>query len=394
MIKRITLITICLISTILVFNACQLNESIDLKEAKLNLPTTTYTYSGLPAQFKKLQFFNNNGFLSSTIDGDFQNSFIENPLNPEITDDGATLGRVLFYDPKLSLNNSVACASCHNQSLAFADGLTSSKGFGGKTTPRNSMAIVNVVTNRNLFWDSREQSAKGLILRPIQNHIEMGMESLADLETKIATTDYYPELFKKAYNSEEVTSEKIADAMAQFLCSMVSADSKFDQGFEADFNNFSTLETLGKDLFFSAKTQCSGCHAGANFSAPDQPGGAYGGGFGGENRKGAANIGLDLVTKDPGFENGKFRIPSLRNIALTAPYMHDGRFDNLEAVIEHYDKGIQAHPELDDKFISTSGEPVRLNLDALEKKALIAFLNTLTDESFITDERFSNPFQD
>ncbi len=393
MIKRITLLTICFICTLFVFNACQVEQDIELKEAKLNLPATAHTYAGLPAQFKKLEFFNNNGFIAGIPDSDFQNHFIENPLNPEITDDGATLGRVLFYDAKLSINNSISCASCHNQSLAFADGLSSSKGFGGKRTPRNAMAIVNIVTNRNLFWDSREQSAKGLILKPIQNHIEMGMESLADLETKIASTDYYPELFKKAYNSEQVTSEKIADAMAQFLCSMVSADSKFDQGFADDFNNFSTLEMVGKDLFFSERTQCSGCHAGANFSAPDQPGGEYGS-SGGENRRGTANIGLDLVSKDKGLENGKFRIPSLRNIALTAPYMHDGRFENLTAVIEHYDKGIQAHPELDDKFVSNTGEPVRMNLNSLEKQALIAFLNTLTDESFITDQRFSNPFQD
>jgi len=393
MMKKITLITLCFISILFAFNACQVEGNLTLKEAKLNLPTTAYTYSGLPAQFSKLDFFNNNGFLGDLPDGDFQRSFLVNPLNPEITDDGATLGRVLFYDPKLSINNSVSCASCHNQSLAFADGLSISKGFGGKTTARNAMSIVNIVTNRNLFWDSREQSAKGLILRPIQNHIEMGMESLADLETKIASTDYYPELFKKAYNLEEVTAEKIADAMAQFLCSMVSADSKFDQGFATDFKNFSPLELTGKDLFFSERTQCSGCHAGANFSAPDHPGGEYGS-TGTENRKGTANIGLDLVSKDKGLENGRFRIPSLRNIALTAPYMHDGRFENLAAVIEHYDKGIQAHPELDSKFISNRGEPVRMNLNSLEKQALIAFLNTLTDESFITDQRFSNPFQD
>lgn len=392
MIKKITLITVCFVSTFLAFNSCQLTENVDLKEAKLNLPTTAYTYAGLPDQFAKLQFFNNSGFIPDVIDPGFSQHFLVNPLNPDITDDGATLGRVLFYDPKLSINNSVSCASCHNQALAFADGLSASKGFGGRTTPRNAMAIINVVTNRNLFWDSREQSAKGLILRPIQNHIEMGMESLTALEAKISDTEYYRELFKKAYDSEEVTSEKIADAMAQFLCSMVSTNSKFDQGFTENFENFSTLEKLGKDLFFSAKTQCSGCHAGANFSAPDQPGGAYGS-SGGENRKGTTNIGLDLVTKDVGLEDGKFRIPSLRNIALTAPYMHDGRFENLEAVIDHYDKGIQAHPALDSKFVSASGEPIRMNLNALEKKALIAFLNTLTDESFITDERFSNPFQ-
>jgi len=393
MMKKITLITICLISILCAFNACQVEADIELKEAKLNLPATTYTYSGLPVEFKQLELFNNGGFVPDLTNLNFEHVFLANPLNPEITDDGATLGRVLFYDAKLSINNSVSCASCHNQSLAFADGLSSSKGFGGKTTSRNSMAIINVVTNRNLFWDSREQSARGLILRPIQNHIEMGMESLADLETKIANTDYYPELFKKAYNSEVVTSDRIADAMAQFLCSMVSADSKFDEGFATNFENFSTLEMMGKDLFFSARTQCSGCHAGANFSAPDQPGGEYGS-SGEENRRGTANIGLDIVSRDKGLENGKFRIPSLRNIALTAPYMHDGRFENLAAVIEHYDKGIQAHPELDDKFVSNTGEPVRMNLDALEKQALIAFLNTLTDESFITDQRFSNPFQD
>jgi cytochrome c peroxidase len=313
-------------------------------------------------------------------------------INPLITDDGATLGRVLFYDTRLSINNSISCASCHHQSAAFADPVQFSKGFGGKITPRNSMAIVNSALNSNLFWDSRAKSVSHLALQPVQNHIEMGMESMEVLEKKLAATSFYPGLFAKAYKTQDIKAEKIAEALAQFVCSIASKDSKFDQGMSTKFANFNALEKMGMEIFNGEKAKCGSCHSGANFAAADDP--MMGGEYSAPEVAGTAVIGLELQAKDKGKDNGSFRIPSLRNIALTGPYMHDGRFKTLDEVIEHYNSGIQNHPQLDKKLRSGNGGPLRMNLNALEKKALVAFLHTLSDEKMTVDERFSNPFLD
>lgn len=310
-----------------------------------------------------------------------------NDASPEITNDGATLGRVLFYDANLSLNNAISCASCHHQDKAFADGQALSTGFQGKITPRNSMAIINPATNNNLFWDSRSSSALDLALKPVKNHIEMGMEDMDHLTIKLKAIEYYPALFEKAYGDQNITEERIGNALAQFLCSIRSSNSKFDQGAKNAFAEYTPLEKLGKELFFSEKTKCARCHSGKNFSAPDFPHGAYGQ----PEVKGTANIGLDVVYKDEGKGDGKFRIPSLRNIALTGPYMHDGRFNTLDEVIEHYNDGIANHPELDHNLMA-DGKPIRMNLSKFERDALVAFLNTLTDLEMTKDPKYSNPF--
>jgi len=314
---------------------------------------------------------------------------VVNRENPQVSNNGATLGRVLFYDVNLSKNNAIACASCHHQSKGFADGLSHSKGFEGKVTPRNSMAIINAATNNNLFWDSRSNSAFDLALKPVQNHIEMGMEDMAILTKKIAGISYYPDLFKKAYGNTHVSEEKIAKALAEFLCSIGSTESKFDQGEVNNFENFTAMEKLGRKLFFGPKTNCSKCHSGSNFSAPDFPGGPYGQ----PEVKGTANIGLDVVYADQGMGDGKFRIPSLRNIALTGPYMHDGRFETLEEVIAHYNSGIENHPALDEN-LKKGFKPVKMGLTSFEQKALVAFLNTLTDENMVSNPIFADPFID
>ncbi len=351
-----------------------------------------------------------------------------------IDDDIATLGRVLFYDTRLSLNNKVACASCHKQQNAFADGNALSPGFKGMQTTRNSMALANPALNNSLFWDSRTANLQELALEPVKNHIEMGMEEMEHLTVKLEQTDFYPELFKKAYNSEAITPNRVANALAHFLMSMVSYNSKFDQGLYSDFSNFNALELEGKTLFFSEKTQCASCHSGVNFSAPDislrnnfnhfndnpnvassvahlfedpqmeevgflfkslspdpdpeEPINPY------SNREisGTANIGLDVNYADNGRGNGRFRIPTLRNIELTGPYMHDGRFNTLEEVVDHYAGDIQPHRHLDSKFKTSDGNVAPVDLTAHEKQALTAFLRTLTDKEFVTDEKFSNPF--
>jgi len=298
----------------------------------------------------------------------------------------------------LSLNNGVACASCHKQELAFSDGVASSAGFAGKKTPRNSMAILNAGFNRNLFWDSRESSVRSLATRPIQNHIEMGIEEMRRLETKLAKVNYYPELFQAAFGTSAITEDRIADALSQFVCAISTTNSRFDQEAKTNFAGFTTLEKMGQDLFFSPRTNCNRCHATPNFAAPDFVGGEYGStddsfGGNGEDLKGGANNGLDVSSADHGIGNDKFRIPSLRNIALTAPYMHDGRFSTLEQTIEHYNSGVQSNVNLDKNLRNANGTLLRPNLNALEKKAMIAFLNTLTDVTMLTDPKYSNPFQ-
>jgi cytochrome c peroxidase len=249
------------------------------------------------------------------------------------------------------------------------------------------------VTN-NLFWDSRSRSLQEMVLKPVQNHIEMGMEDLAFLKTKLQKISYYPALFKKAYGNEYITEEGINTALMQFLASMVTHSSKFDEGAKTKFQNFTALENIGKDLFISERLSCTKCHNGVNFSLGDEISfdNPYGGGSN-SGPAGTANIGLDLVYKDNGRGNGKFKIPSLRNIELTAPYMHDGRFKSLEEVVEHYNNGIKGHSNLDANLKNSNGEPRRLNLSNIEKSALIAFLKTLTDKTFTTDSKYSNPFK-
>jgi cytochrome c peroxidase len=314
----------------------------------------------------------------------------------QITPQGATLGRVLFYDKKLSLNNTVSCGTCHHQEKAFADGLQFSQGFEGRTTPRNSMSIVNPVVQNNLFWDSRSQSLHDLSLQPVRDHIEMGMENMDRLVTKLKETEYYAPLFSEAYGSSDITAEKISKALSQFVSSITSNRSRFDMGLQNGFSNYTELEKLGHNLFHSDRLQCSSCHGGTNFSALDGPGQPYGGGggsFGGEDLKGATNIGLDLIYKDQGVGNGRFKIPGLRNVELTGPYMHDGRFSTLEEVIEHYNSGVKPHAHLDPKFLDDNGHVKKLHLTSIEKKALVAFLKTLTDEEMVTDPRWSDPFR-
>jgi cytochrome c peroxidase len=371
------------------------SDIVDTSQTSLSpkLPDDTYHYSSL-------QLPDGLGQAGTFTDFDFDfppdinvgGPFIDPTFNGgsflEITDAGATLGRVLFYDKQLSISNTISCGSCHIQSKAFADGKKFSSGFEGKLTERNSMAILNPISQNNLFWDSRSFSIVDLSLKPVQNHIEMGMENLDFLVEKLGKAEYYPALFQEAFGSTEVTEERISKAIAQFVGSITTANSRFDKG------QLSELELLGHQVFNSNKAMCNQCHGGSNFAAQDGPFDPYGGGSGtGLDLKGTTNIGLDLVAVDNGKENGSFKIPSLRNIALTGPYMHDGRFETLEEVIDHYSHNIKPHANLDEKFMNADGSVKRLNLTNIEKTALIAFLKSLTDEELLTNPKYSDPFQ-
>jgi cytochrome c peroxidase len=298
----------------------------------------------------------------------------------------ATLGRVLFYDGHLSLNNGISCASCHKQAVAFSDNAALSMGFEGRLTKRNSPGFHSLGRTTSLFWDGRETNINNLALRPITNHVEMGIEDTATLPAKLAALPYYKTLFAAAYGKETITASKIAEAIAVFMKSITGKSSRLDK-YNAGFKDALTAQELYGMELFDTKYNCGACHLGG--------GSIYGG------TPGFKDIGLDKTYADNGrgdlpgqsAEKGKFKVPNLANVALTAPYMHDGRFKTLSDVLDHYSGNIQNSDNLDTLLKKSNGEPMRMNISAQEKQAIIAFLGTLTDYSTITDPKFSNPFQ-
>lgn len=359
----------------------------------LDLPETPYSYTNLviPTHLR-----------TNTLIGPGQNAATDNdntPTSNPTTDAGATLGRVLFYDKSLSANGTISCASCHKQEKGFSDDLVLSQGFAGGKTRRHSMSLINArwYDRGRFFWDERAASLESQVLMPFQDPVEMGM-TLEGLVTKVQSQSYYPELFQKAFGSTSITSDKIAKALSQFVRSIVSVTSKYDIGRQAvniptaNFPNFTVSENNGKQLFFLPPNLggggCIGCHSTEAFINPD---------------RGATNNGLDAAsTTDQGvFEAipnpaflGTFKVPSLKSVELTAPYMHDGRFVTLEEVVEHYNSGVQNHPNLNNALKGPNGQPQQLNWTAQQKADVVNFLKTLTDQTLVTDVRFSNPFKD
>jgi cytochrome c peroxidase len=302
-----------------------------------------------------------------------------------ITNEGATLGRVLFYDKNLSANNTISCASCHQQDKAFTDGLSFSPGYDGGMTARNSMAIINSDLMNFLFWDHRAVNTEMQVMMPIQDPVEMGM-TLEALEDKLQKIDYYKPLFEAAFGDTVITSINISLALGQFVKSIRSYRSKYDEGVPQNFANFTAEEEMGRQLFFTPSSTCFQCHFGENF-----------GGLTSEN------IGLDAISTDPGIygitgdleDLGKFNSVSLRNIELTSPYMHDGRFQTLEEVVEFYMEGKEQHANLDFRLTEehqTGATPLQIEFTDSEKDALIAFLKTLTDWELVSDPKYSDPF--
>ncbi len=311
------------------------------------------------------------------------------PAGNAITDAGATLGRVLFYDRRLSANDRVACASCHQQAFAFSDTARLSRGLSGGHTARHSMGLVNArfYGNGRFFWDERAASLEAQVLEPIRDPVEMGL-AIEDLPVKLSLTSYYPALFEAAFGSRDITPDRVARALAQFVRSMVSWNSPFDAAFsgngQPDFTRLPADVQQGQALF-TGRAGCARCHT-TVLQIGDQ----------------ARNTGLDALITDPGAGNGRFKAPSLRNVAVRAPYMHDGRFASLEAVVDFYDRGVQANPQLDARLRvppptnqppNPNAPPARLNLSAQERASLVAFLRSLTDSVFLRDARFSDPFR-
>lgn len=321
-----------------------------------------------------------------------------NAANP-ITNAGATLGRVLFYDKNLSVNNTISCGSCHHQDKAFTDGERFSKGFEGKRTSRNAMPVFNLryFGTKQLFWDLRADKMETQVLQPITDHIEMGMPSLDDAAAKLRQLAYYPALFQQAFGSTEINADRIARALAQFIRSIVSFQSKYDEGLKQQMANLTPQEQAG--LRKCIQLNCTECHSDLQTLTP----GSFPSFFlvenVGLNTGVGANNGLDLQYSDQGIgaktrlskDMGTFKMPSLRNVELTAPYMHDGRFATLEQVMDHYQKGVRAHPNLGIQI--PPGGYGTVVLSDQDKANIIAFLKTLTDRKLTTDPKYANPFK-
>jgi cytochrome c peroxidase len=313
------------------------------------------------------------------------------PADNPVTEQGVALGRMLFYEKKLSLDNTIACANCHQQRFAFTDGQAFSTGVQGKTGRRSSMSIANVLWLDRFFWDGRADSLEEQALVPIQDSLEMH-QSLSQVVSKLQQTSIYPEKFTAAFGSSEITANRIAQALAQFERTLISSNSRFDQYARGE-TQLTAQQERGRTLFFTHPVpetnlrggNCGDCHGGYLVTLNTFNNNGLNASF--------TDMGLGAITGNA-FDNGKMRAPTLRNIALTAPYMHDGRFNTLEEVLDHYNEHIQPSATLDPLIINASNEVkgTSLMLTGQEKKDIIVFLQALTDSTFIQDQRFSNPF--
>ena len=325
------------------------------------LPETPYRYAAidLPAHFEGAQAQDNT------------------PRANRLTDAGAALGRVLFYDTQLSANNSTACASCHLQKHAFADPRRFSVGFAGRQTDRHAPNLTGLryYLRARFFWDERGGNLEDMVLLPVRSSVEMGGD-VSRLPQRLARLAYYPQLFRRAFGDPTVTERRIGRALAQFLRSLVSFRSRYDQGIAQamsvmePFANFTRQENHGKALFVR---NCARCH----LPAEDHHFFGRVPGNNGAERPTRTDAGLGDVTLNAQ-DVGAFKSPSLRNVEVAGPYMHDGSLATLEDVIDHYSRNFRPQAPLD--------------FTGSETRALIAFLETLTDHEFLSDPKFADPF--
>ncbi|MFP9098453.1 cytochrome-c peroxidase [Flavobacterium sp. RHBU_24] len=331
----------------------------------------------------------------------------DNTAGNPVTDKGAMLGRVLFYDKNLSANNTVSCASCHNQANAFSDAKIASEGING-TTERHAMRLVNerFGTEQKFFWDERAATLELQTTMPVKNHGEMGFSgengdaSFSNLLDKLSEIGYYKELFSFVYGSEEITEAKIQSCLAQFIRSIQSFDSKYDAGRAAapndgaPFANFTQQENAGKQLFmappvFDASGNrtagglgCAGCHKAPEFDIDPN----------------SLNNGVITKLGVAGFDILNTRSPSLRNAlkpdgSSNGTFMHTGEFNSIEAVLGHYNViNVSAVNTNLDPRLNPTGNGVHLNLTQAEINSVTAFIKTLSGSNVYTDVKWSDPF--
>lgn len=305
------------------------------------------------------------------------------------TVEGVYLGRMLFYDPVLSRDSTQSCASCHNQSQAFTDnGRALSVGIRGLTGTRNSMPLFNLAWNRRFFWDGRSFSLRHQSLMPIQDPLEMD-ESIEKAIEKLKRSSEYTARFKAAFGTEDITEDRMAKALEQFMNIIVSGNSRFDKHLRGEVT-LSESEKRGMTLFLgefdpekpdNSGADCFHCHSNTLFSNFQ-----------------FMNNGLDSVFTDKGLydvtgnpnDMGKFKVPSLRNVEVSGPYMHDGRFETLEEVIDFYNAGVKESASLDPNMHAIKHG---LKLSDEDKQDLIAFMKTLTDPVYLNNPEYKNPFK-
>lgn len=349
------------------------SESYDLLTLEPNLPAQPYSYT---LHYPEHAIYGGYATIDTVV------------ANDMITSHGATLGRVLFYDKQLSVKNTISCGSCHFQEFAFADTARFSIGLDGVLTPRNSPTLADLTWSSGspffegsiLFWDCRSKSLEEAVLDPLQHPDELGKD-LEFMVQKLSGINYYPSLFENAFGDSEVTSDRVADALAQFIRSISSFDSHYDL-VKMGEESFTTAEELGEELFVNNCTK--GCHNVHSLSTPFP-----------------RNNGLDLVSTDLGLGGwdgradniGKFKCQTLRNVELTAPYMHDGRFNTLEEVVDFYSDDVQLHPNSDFRHLENENF-TGFNFNSAEKKALVSFLKTLTTPTLLTHDKWSDPFEE
>jgi cytochrome c peroxidase len=300
------------------------------------------------------------------------------PRDNPLTGEGVALGGKLFFDRRLSSNDRLSCAACHRPNDALSDPRRFSRGVNGELGTRNAPALENLAWKNSFFWDGRAATLREQVLQPIQNPIEMH-DTLPDVVAKVSADNDYHRLFANAFGSPEITSDKIARALEQFLLVQASFDSKYDRVMNGTAK-FSDDEQRGFELFnteydpyhgqFGA--DCFHCHGGPLLQSQDFANNGLDSAF--------YDLGRYKITKRAGDE-GKFSVPSLRNVAVTAPYMHDGRFRTLEEVVEHYCTGMRRSATLDPNLAKHPDGGVPLSAD--DKRALVAFLKTLTDEKYL-----------
>lgn len=302
------------------------------------------------------------------------------PAGSELTEEGIALGRKLFYDPILSVDSTLACAGCHKPANAFTDNNLRSEGVGGTLGLRQSMPVMNLGWGSRFFWDGRANSIEHQVLFPVEDPLEMKSDWV-DVVDRLNLHKDYPGEFYAAFGTDEITQELVGKAIAQFERTMISGNSKHDRVVE-NLEFFTPSEERGFALFNSEEGDCFHCHGGALVT---------------DNL--FHNNGLDSVYEDIGLAKvtgkdidiGYFKTPSLRNVMLTAPYMHDGRFATIEEVIDHYSEGLVNSSTIDPLMLFANEGGVHLTDQ--EKHDLIAYLKTLTDTTFASNPAFQNPFE-
>lgn len=318
---------------------------------------------------------------------------LSDPVDNPLTYDGVQLGRHLFYDPIISVDSSMTCVSCHDPKKAFTDGLAVSPGVDGSLGKRSAMSLVNVgFVRKDFFWDGRSPSLEHQAVLPIEDPLEL-QDDWDNVEKKLQNSELYRNLFRKAFgisNSDEMTRDLAGKALAQFQRIIVSANSKFDRE-QQGRTFFNSDQQNGFDMFFDTNqvlpdAECGHCHNWPLFTTNE----FFNNGITQvESLDDYPDKGLGALT-DYRFDNGKFRTPTLRNIELTAPYMHDGRFATLEDVLDHYSSGGHKSDNLDPLIVSK--EEGGLGLTSGQKEDIIEFLRTLTDTSYLKNPDVLSPF--